>query len=136
MIFLYVLIGAIGLWVLRELWPVSSLRYVDAQEWEEALQNESSLKLLDVRDSLDYQQGHVPGSINLSLGRLPYVWQKELSPDNPVVILSESRYQSHKAARLLHKRGFRQLYALKDGTVFSPVNQFNRTECFNQGCRR
>ncbi|WP_080837412.1 rhodanese-like domain-containing protein [Cohnella massiliensis] len=110
---LYILAGAVILWVLRVYWPVPWLRYVQGHEWLDAARNNLNMKILDVRDAFDYQERHFPGSINISLGRLPYVWHQELSTRDDVLILSASRYQSNKAARILHKRGFRQLHAIR-----------------------
>ncbi|MCK8487468.1 hypothetical protein CA600_05210 [Paenibacillus sp. VTT E-133280] len=125
---LYILAGAVILWVLRGFWPVPSFQYVPCHELEKA-RNQSSVKILDVRDASDYLHGHVPGSINISLGRLPYVWHKELSNDDSVIILSSSCYQSNKAARILHKRGFRQLCAAQ-GDFFQPTGkQVNTKGC-------
>ncbi|MEO3946711.1 rhodanese-like domain-containing protein [Gorillibacterium sp. CAU 1737] len=136
MILISILTGAILLWGLRGFWPVSSLRYVRSHEWQEIPQTHPNAKLLDVRDAFDYAEGHVPGSINISLGRLPYVWEKELSPGDVVVILSTSRYQSNRAARILHRRGFRQLYAVR-GCFLPPSpcqerSGFSKAEC--RGC--
>lgn len=120
-----VLAGAVILWVLHGYLPVPSLHDVQGIDWAESTQNNPNVKILDVRDASDYLERHVPGSINISLGRLPYVWHKELSKDNTIVILSASRYQSNKAARILHRHGFRQLYAVK-GNVFIRTIQCER----------
>ncbi|WP_234340237.1 rhodanese-like domain-containing protein [Gorillibacterium timonense] len=120
---------------LRGFWPVPSLRYVKREEGLEISHTNANAKLLDVRDAFDYEKGHVPGSINISLGRLPYVWEKELSPDDKVVILAGSRYQSNRAARILHRRGFRQLYAVRCFLPPSPCQErkgFSKAEC--RGC--
>ncbi|MDG0793943.1 rhodanese-like domain-containing protein [Cohnella ginsengisoli] len=135
MILLSVLAGAVILWVLHGYLPVPSLYNVHGIEWVDSNQNNPNVKILDVRDASDYLERHVPGSINISLGRLPYVWHKELSQENKVVILSASRYQRNKAARILHKRGFRQLYAVK-GHVFMPTGKRSNAEgcgCFGHG---
>lgn len=122
---LYFLTGAVVLWFLRQLWPVRSLSYMNAHHWVQAKES-LNLKMLDVRDASDYLEGHISGSINISLGRLPYVWQHDLFPDDDVLILSNNWYQSNKAARILRKHGFRSLYAIQ-GDVLPTQACFQKT---------
>ncbi|WP_127531637.1 rhodanese-like domain-containing protein [Paenibacillus kobensis] len=119
MIFVYILASAVVLRVLYGLLPVPSLRYIQGKEEGETANNDLNVKMLDVRDASDYWKRNIPGSINISLGRLPYVWRKQLSIDDVVVILSPSRSHSRKAARILRRRGFRRLYATRCG-ICSP----------------
>ncbi|MVO98766.1 rhodanese-like domain-containing protein [Paenibacillus lutrae] len=110
-------LAAAAVWLIRSFWPLSGLNIVrSAASGTHAAQeipSDPSLKILDVRDSLDYDQCHLPGSINISIGRLPFVWDKELSPEEPVLILADSRRKILKAARVLKNRGFAEVYALR-----------------------
>ncbi|MHA0857225.1 rhodanese-like domain-containing protein [Paenibacillus sp. CMAA1364] len=72
-------------------------------------------KLLDIRDALDYEACHVPGSVNISLGRLPYVARKDLEPEHSVIIIGKKDRKSKKAARILKKKGFRKIYVCMNG---------------------
>lgn len=84
-------------------WPVRSLSYVEASKVCESVDQSVAMKMLDVRDAVDYQKDSIRGSINISLGRLAYVWQHSLSSDDAVLILAESYYERNKAARILYK---------------------------------
>lgn len=97
---------------LRYTRPVRSLSFVEASRVCEFVDSSQAIKMLDVRDAVDFQKDSVQGSINISLGRLAYVWQHSLSPDDPILILAGSYYKSNKAARILYKQGFRKLYAV------------------------
>lgn len=111
-IIVYVLSALILVKILQYVWPVHSLRYTDIQSFRNlADESPANLKMLDIRDVVDYQVNNVPGSINISLGRLPYVWHKELSPEDSVLILSGSSIKNNRAARILQKQGFKYLYA-------------------------
>ncbi|MNH82781.1 molybdopterin biosynthesis protein MoeB [compost metagenome] len=99
------------LWYIRTVWPVKGLSYVDAQALRET--DRSERKLLDVRDAYDYEKCHIQGSINISIGRLPFVWRKDISAEDSVLILADSMRKSRKAARILKKQGFGQLEALR-----------------------
>ncbi|MBY9078131.1 rhodanese-like domain-containing protein [Paenibacillus sp. HN-1] len=113
MTFIYFVVGILLLWALVQLWPVPSLTYVDGEEWDPSFVRWSQVKLLDVRDSSEYWEDHLSDSINISVGRLPVVWGKDLSPDDEVVIVSRNWLQQRKAARILARRGFRRLYAVR-----------------------
>lgn len=76
------------------------------------------IKWLDIRDSSDFEKEHVPESINISLGRLPFVWGKDLSPKDSVIILTDQYFKGKKAVRILRKQGFEDLYLL-----VGPVSQ-------------
>lgn len=78
-------------------------------------------KLLDVRDMTDFEAAHIADSINISLGRLPYVWEKELSPEDEVILLADSCLKGRKAARILRKRGFRKVHTMQ-GTVINHLD--------------
>lgn len=97
---------------LRYAWPVRSLSYVEARDVRELADQTLEMKMLDVRDAADYEKDSIRGSINISLGRLPYVWQHCLSPGDSVLILADRYYKRNKAARILYKQGFRKLYAV------------------------
>ncbi|WDF48855.1 rhodanese-like domain-containing protein [Paenibacillus sp. KACC 21273] len=108
----------LGLWKWRNWTSIHFLNCVK-QNLSESLDTlPSNVKILDVRDMAYFNEAHIQGSINISLGRLPFVWQKELIPDDEVVILSDGCLQSKKAARILKRRGFNKLYIFN-----SPVNK-------------
>ncbi|MBE1445150.1 rhodanese-related sulfurtransferase [Paenibacillus sp. OAS669] len=71
--------------------------------------------LLDVRDSVDYYEGHLDGAVHISLGRLPFVKKKELRKEASIIVISDSKYHSKKAARILKKSGYSHLAALHVG---------------------
>ncbi|WP_460319986.1 rhodanese-like domain-containing protein [Paenibacillus sp. YSY-4.3] len=107
------LIAGLGYLVLRNLLPVKGLAYVDVNILHNASELPEETKMLDVRDEVFFRECHVQGAINISIGRLPFVWNNELSPSEPILILSDSKIKSKRAARLLKSRGFRRLYAVR-----------------------
>ncbi|CAH1191592.1 rhodanese-like domain-containing protein [Paenibacillus sp. JJ-223] len=88
-------------------------------------------KLLDVRDASDFNKSSVPTSINIPIGRLSFVWEKELTTEDRVVILTDTSFKGRKAARILLKRGFRHLY-LMVGTVPAQSEWFGTQEKLDQ----
>ncbi|WP_052350365.1 rhodanese-like domain-containing protein [Paenibacillus gorillae] len=72
-----------------------------------------TVKVLDVRDAVDYDNEHFPDSVNVSLGRLPFVWKTEFNPQDEIVIVADHIIAIKRAARILQRRGFRKLYAVR-----------------------
>ncbi|GGG15371.1 hypothetical protein GCM10010912_69770 [Paenibacillus albidus] len=70
------------------------------------------IKWLDIRDSSEYEKEQVPESINISLGRLPFVWEKDMSPKDSIIVLTDQYRKGKKAVRILRKQGFHDLYLL------------------------
>lgn len=98
------------LWLIREMLPA---RYLKQIEFENILNQENdavTYKLLDIRDASEYHKNSLPDSINISLGRLPFIWQKYLVADEYILILSDDLFKIKKAARILKNRGFKNLY--------------------------
>ncbi|MCY9515757.1 rhodanese-like domain-containing protein [Paenibacillus apiarius] len=98
------------IWQMR---PVAGLTYVTPTAVCEFIQMDPAVKLIDIRDPADYMECHLEGSTSIYVGRLPYVWRKELSVLDSVVILGSSAREVRKAARILKRRGFVKLYAVR-----------------------
>lgn len=113
MVIIYLALGWLAVWTLVQLWPVTVLTYIDAADWNPAEPRWTGKKIVDVRDASEYWQNAVPGSINISIGRLPVVWRKDLKAEDEIILLGRSGLQRKKAARILARRGFRHLYAVK-----------------------
>ncbi|WP_145325436.1 rhodanese-like domain-containing protein [Paenibacillus xylanexedens] len=113
MTFIYILLGLVCIWGLTQLWALRSLTYINIQDMGLNYECWEKVKILDVRDASEYWSGHIPGTINISVGRLPVLWSKHIEQNDEVFILSRSWIQRNKAARILARRGFRQLYAVR-----------------------
>jgi len=85
--------------------PVEGLKFIDAEILCEIKKNQN-VKILDIRDPMDFEKSHVPGAINIYVGRLPYVSKKEFDINDVIIIVSSSEYHIKKAARTLMKSGF------------------------------
>lgn len=104
-----VLIGA-ALLRYRHYWPKRGLAYITCDELIALRDGVPLLKMIDVRDSAEYMQGHVHDSISISVGRLPYVWQQELSADDSVVLIGSNRRKIQQAARMLKRKAGIQVH--------------------------
>lgn len=101
------LIAAVVVLVLlrfRHYLPVAGLTYISCQEMQALRNGVPSIKAVDIRDSSLYLQGHMPESINIFVGRLPYVWHQELSSEDRIVLIGDRRYALQRAARILKRK--------------------------------
>lgn len=97
---------------IRQLLPLPSLKHIDYEDFLKLQSGLHEFKVIDIRDAVEYTSEPTTGTINISLGRLPYVWQKYLVREENVFILSNGVFKSKKAARILRKHGFRCLYVI------------------------
>lgn len=119
---------AIVIFMYKRLSPLEGIRNWDKDELDHYLESiDPNVKLLDVRDALDYCENHIKGSINIYIGRLPYVNLKELSQEDEIIIVASTLYSIKRAAKILHKAGFRQVSC----HLYQPSNE-NYTDVDSQ----
>lgn len=119
LIALAVLVAA-AVFLYRRYIPVSGLRMMKCSELHAARIERPDLKLVDVRDVSEFMADPKSDMINISLGRLPYVWDTVLKPDDEIVIVTPNRADGFIAARKLRKAGFTSLaYLVEECTSCS-----------------
>jgi rhodanese-related sulfurtransferase len=72
-------------------------------------------QLIDVRPTSEFEHGHVPGAVNVSLASLEERLS-EFDPHRPVAIICARGYLSSTAASLLARRGFADVSNVAGGT--------------------
>lgn len=105
----------IGLFIFMKFRPVKGLTNLSAAQLKEKIANKEKLKIVDVREPHEFKSGHIKNAINIPLGRVPFVAQKELSKDDNIVVVCLSGGRSRVAAMKLKKQGFNNLYNLVGG---------------------
>ncbi|WP_234032757.1 rhodanese-like domain-containing protein [Paenibacillus faecalis] len=114
MLFVYMIAAMLLVYAYRRSVPVHGLKLVKCSELAQAKKERPQLKVLDVRDVSEYTANHLEESVNISLGRLSFVWDKELSPEDEVIIVTPKWSEGLLAARKLKKNGFKSLSYLTD----------------------
>lgn len=71
-------------------------------------------QLIDVREPNEFENGHILGARNIPLSQLKIRLQ-EIRSDKPVYLYDHSGTRSARAAQVLHKKGYDQLYYLEGG---------------------
>lgn len=71
-------------------------------------------QLIDVREPDEYAAGHILGARNIPLSQLR-LRMKELRKDQPIYLYCQNGLRSGRAAQMLYRKGYRDLYHLKGG---------------------
>lgn len=71
-------------------------------------------QLIDVREPNEFSGGHILGARNIPLTQMR-TRLKEIRPDKPVYLYCQSGSRSGRAAQMLYKKGYKDLYHLEGG---------------------
>ncbi len=71
--------------------------------------------LLDVRDSRAYHAGHIPNAVSLPADVFADRYEREIEPDDPVILVCERGETSEAAARFLVSQGFQNVATMTGG---------------------
>lgn len=93
------------------------VRDIEPPELNALLENGQDKRpvVIDVRESWEYAQGHVPGARLISLGQFAQ-HTEELDPNQPIAVICASGNRSQSAAALLGQKGFNTVYNVVGGT--------------------
>ncbi|HEC12391.1 MAG TPA: rhodanese-like domain-containing protein [Acidiferrobacteraceae bacterium] len=82
------------------------------------LTSRDSAVVVDVCESKEHKQGHIPESINIPLSRLSQdIEQLKKYREKPIILCCHSGNRSIKAAVMLRRNGFETVYALGGGML-------------------
>lgn len=85
-----------------------------ALEAEEFQKNIRKAQLIDVRNRDEYNAGHILGARNIPVFEFKQRYM-ELRKDTPIYLYEDGTYGAYRAAIILKKKGYENLYVLKDG---------------------
>lgn len=88
---------------------------IDAETLQNKLENEE-ITLLDVRETSEYDGGHIEGAVNaplssLDANELPY------PKDEPIYVICRSGNRSAQAANRLQEAGYTKIYDVSGGMM-------------------
>ena len=107
-----IILGLIIIYVL-----VNSLRLKKAVTnltQEQFIQGYRKAQLIDVRETKEFEAGHILGARNLPSTQLRQRYN-EIRPDLPVYLYCQNSGRSARAALFLKKKGYSQIYQLQGG---------------------
>lgn len=91
------------------------IKKIDVKTLQNKLENEE-ITLLDVRESSEYEGGHIEGAVNaplssLDANQLPY------PKDEPIYVICRSGNRSAQAASQLQDAGYTEIYDVSGGMI-------------------
>ncbi|MBX3062197.1 MAG: MBL fold metallo-hydrolase [Anaerolineae bacterium] len=89
---------------------------ISALQLHDLLDQDAKPLVIDVRETWEYRQGHVPGARLMSLGDFARRTD-ELDPRQPIAVICASGSRSQSAAALLGTKGFETVYNVVGGTI-------------------
>ncbi len=92
----------------------SQKRAVKPLSQEEFVKGYRKAQLVDVREPNEYNGGHILGARNIPVTQMKQR-MKEIRPDKPVYLYCQSGLRSGRAAQMLYRKGYRDIYHLQGG---------------------
>ncbi|WP_080874589.1 rhodanese-like domain-containing protein [Oceanobacillus timonensis] len=71
-------------------------------------------QLIDVREPQEFDKGHILGARNIPVTQMKQRLV-EMRKDKPIYLYCQNSSRSARAAQLLHKKGYSDIYQLKGG---------------------
>lgn len=88
--------------------------YLNVLTQDQWIEGYRKAQLIDVREPQEFDAGHILGARNIPVTQLK---QRliEIRKDKPVYLYCQKSSRSARAAQILHKNGYKELYQLKGG---------------------
>src|SRR5690625_2321777 len=109
----WALIIGIAWFILQRFIPVKGIAHISTQEAKDKFKDKN-VQFIDVRTPGEYKANHRKPFKNIPLSNLPSQVDK-LEKDKEVVVICQSGMRSAKAANMLKKQGFENIYNVKGG---------------------
>lgn len=91
------------------------VHWIDVNSMKKILEEQAPV-IVDVRTPREYEQGHIPGAVNVPLDDLRANRALlDAHKDQPVLLYCRTVNRTVRALWLLEGRGFKMIYALKGG---------------------
>ncbi len=95
---------------------VSEIELISPQQVYDAVHNEDSLQLVDVRTSEEYLDSHLKGAQNICVTNSDFKEKlKTLDKEKPVYLYCRMGGRSARAAKILKEMGFKKVYDMDGG---------------------
>jgi len=96
--------------------PVESFNLLTVHRLKKHIDKKDKFTLLDVRGKDEWEKGHIEQAINIFYGHLNKKY-KELTTDNPIIVICNSGKRASFAVSILRKKGFEEVSNVLGGTT-------------------
>lgn len=104
-------IAIIAYMIVQQILNKRAVKELDQNEFHNGIRK---AQVIDVREKVDYDYGHINGSRNIPMTMFRQRFQG-LRKDQPVYLCDANGIASYRAARTLKKNGYTDIYMLKGG---------------------
>ena len=96
----------------------SGVNNLGSEEFAEGFRSNSDAELIDVRTSMEYHQGHIPGATLIDISSPDFQSQiEQLDRNKHYYVYCRSGSRSMHACRFMSKMGFEHTYNLSRGVI-------------------
>lgn len=106
-----ILVIIIGYMVVQQILNKRAVKELDQNDFHKGLRK---AQVVDVREKVDYDYGHINGARNIPITMFKQRFQG-LRKDQPIYLCDANGIASYRAASMLRKNGYTDLYMLKGG---------------------
>ncbi|MEE8426491.1 MAG: rhodanese-like domain-containing protein [Woeseiaceae bacterium] len=94
----------------------AAMKYLTVSALEGLLKENHAVTLIDARTAEEFDEGHVPGAINVPIADLAeFVRNRDEYPAGPIVTMCGSTGRGEKAAAILGSEGEQSVQVLQGG---------------------
>ncbi len=93
-----------------------TIEQVSVSDAEKRIAKTQNAQFIDVRRAGEYESGHAPRTVNLTLSSLEKS-TSELNSDLPTFVICQGGYRSSASTSILEQKGFSKLYNISGGTA-------------------
>ena len=90
-------------------------KMVDSGELQAMMKQEKNIKIVDVRESELFSQGHIPGAVNIPYDDAHKRVLKELNPNETIVFVCHGGPMGDELAEILVRNNYKKVYNLTGG---------------------
>lgn len=95
---------------------MAKIEQISVEEMNRRLNENRNLQFIDVRRAGEYENGHAPDAINLTLSNLENL-SSNLDASRPIYVICQGGYRSSVGTGVLEKKGFQEIYNVAGGTT-------------------
>ncbi|MCA1622811.1 MAG: rhodanese-like domain-containing protein [Acidobacteria bacterium] len=93
----------------------AKIEQISVEKMNQLLSRNDDLQFVDVRRSGEYETGHAPRTMNLTLSDLEKL-VLNLDSSRPTYVICQGGYRSSVGTSILEQKGFREIYNVSGGT--------------------
>ncbi len=88
---------------------------ITPEELKSHLDRKQAVRLLDVREAWEFQLARIEGSLPIPMGEIPARANRELDPEDHIVVICHHGVRSANVTQWLRQQGFEQAQSLRGG---------------------